>query len=483
MTGHDYDLVVIGGGAAGFVSSKLARGLGKKVALIEKSRLGGECTLSGCIPSKALIKAASIAWQTRHLKDYGLSAETDFRINTGNVMRHVRSVIEKVYNSHRPEIFEGLGIDVLFGSPRFVDNHTIEFNGKRISSRAFIIATGSSSFIPAIEGIETVPYLTNETLFDLEELPPSIICLGGGPIGIEIAAAMNRLGVKVHVLEMSESILSKEDRELVDILSERLKTEGLHLLTETKTLKLSRDAEQIVVTIEDKNGHRGGIKAGSVLIAAGRKANVEGLELEKAGVQYMRKGIITDSALRTTAHNIYACGDVAGPYQFSHMAEYGARIAAQNACLPFKKKVDYKDVIWCTFTDPELAHAGLTEEEARILYGEKIKAYKFEYKNMDRSRTDVIDAGLGKFIIDRKGKIIGAHILGDRAGEIMHEVQLAKSFGIPFYKLDSVIHIYPTFSDVVKQSSKLAYIDRLRNSRILKFVKLLLGKEKNYGAA
>jgi pyruvate/2-oxoglutarate dehydrogenase complex dihydrolipoamide dehydrogenase (E3) component len=272
---------------------------------------------------------------------------------------------------------------------------------------------------------------------------------------------------------MGETILSKEDRELVDILSEKLKEEGLDVLTETKTLKLSGEAGHIVVAIEDKKGHKREIKADSLLIATGRKVNVEGLELENAGVQYTQKGIVTDSSLRTTAYNIYACGDVVGPYQFSHMAEYGARIAAQNACLPLTKKVDYKDVIWCTFTDPELAHAGLTEQEARKLHGENIKVYKFEYKNMDRSKTDVIETGLGKFIIGRKGKIIGAHILGSRAGEIIHEIQLAKSFGIPFYKLDSVIHIYPTFSDIVKQPSKLAYVDKLQNNPVLKFIKKL----------
>jgi pyruvate/2-oxoglutarate dehydrogenase complex dihydrolipoamide dehydrogenase (E3) component len=479
MPSYDYDLIVIGGGAGGFVASKLASGLGKKVALIEKKKLGGECTLSGCIPSKALIKAGNIAWQTRHLKNYGLSATTDIDVNTDYVMRHVRSVIDKVYNSHPPETFTKLGIDVLFGNPHFIDNHTIEFAGKSLSSKAFIVSTGSSALIPAIDGIDTVPYLTNETFFDLENLPSSMICLGGGPIGVELAAAMNRLGVKVYVLEMSDSILSREDRELVNILSEKLKEEGLDLLTGTKLLKLSEDAGQVVATVEDKNRNKVQIKAGSILVAVGRKANVEDLNLESAGVKYTSKGIITNSTLRTTAHNIYACGDVAGPYQFSHMAEYGARIAAQNACTPFKKKISYRDVIWCTFTDPELAHAGLTEEVARKIAGNNIKVYKHEYKNIDRARTDGIETGMSKFIVDHRGKIIGAHILGSRAGEIIHEVQLAKAFDIPFYKLNYLIHIYPTFSDIVKQPAKLAYIDRLQNNPVVKLIKALWSRKKN----
>ncbi|MGD0280919.1 MAG: FAD-dependent oxidoreductase [Dissulfurispiraceae bacterium] len=475
---YDYDLIVIGGGAGGFVASKLANGFGKKVALIEKNKLGGECTLSGCIPSKALIKASSIAWQARHLNNYGLSAKNEIGLNTGHVMRHVRSVVEKVYNSHQPEIFRELGIDVFFGNAHFADKHTIEFAGRSLSSKAFIVSTGSSALIPVIDGIDTVPYLTNETFFDLEDLPSSMICLGGGPIGIELAAAMNRLGVKVYVLEMSESILSREDRELVNILSEKLREEGLDLLTGAKLVKLSQDAGKVVAIVEDKDSRQTQIKADSILVAIGRKANTGDMGLESAGVKYTSKGIITNSALRTTADNIYACGDVAGPYQFSHMAEYGARIAAQNACLPFKKQVNYRDAIWCTFTDPELAHAGLTEEEARKIAGDDIKVYKYEYKNIDRARTDVNETGMSKFIVDRKGKIIGAHILGSHAGEIIHEAQLAKAFDIPLHKLNSLIHIYPTYSDIVKQPAKLAYIDRLQNNPFLKLIKALAGRKR-----
>ncbi len=476
MPGYDYDLIVIGGGAGGFVASKLANGLSKKVAIIEKKKLGGECTLSGCIPSKAFIKSGIIARQSTHLKNYGLSAKDDIVINADDVMRHVRSVIEKVYEGHQPSMFRELGIDVLFGNPHFMDNHTIELEGRRLSAKSFIISTGSSAFIPPIEGIDTVPYLTNETFFGIEHLPSSMIVLGGGPIGIELAQAANRLGVKVHVVEMCESILCREDRELVNILSEKLKEEGLDLHTETKALKLSWEAGQAAVTVENKNGQKKEIKADSVLVAVGRKANVAGLNLENAGVKCSPRGIITDKCLRTTAPNIYACGDVVGPYQFSHMAEYGARIAVQNAFLPFKKKVNYRDVAWCTFTDPELAHAGLTEEEARKLHGDDMKVYKYEYKNIDRAKTDIIETGMSKFITDRKGKIIGAHILGSSAGEIIHEAQLAKSFDIPFYKLNSVIHIYPTFSDIIKQPAKLSYIDRLQNNPLLKFISNILKK-------
>ncbi len=474
MPGHDYDLIVLGGGAGGFVASKLANGLGKRVAMIEKNKLGGECTLSGCIPSKTLIKSGVIAHQSKNLKNYGLSAKNDIVINTGNVMKHVRSVIKKVYESHQPWMFKELGIDVFFGNPHFIDNHTIELEGRRFSAKSFIISTGSSALIPPIEGIDTVPYLTNDNFFEIEKLPSSLIVLGGGPIGIELAAAVNRLGVKVQVVEMFESVLFREDRELVNILSEKLKEEGLELHTETKALKVTGEMGRVVVTVENKDGQKTGMKADSLLVAVGRKTNVEGLNLENAGVKYGPGGIVIDESLRTTAPNIYACGDVVGHYQFSHMAEYEARIAVQNAFLPIRKKVNYRDVIWCTFTDPELAHAGLTEEEARKLHGDNIKVYKYEYKNIDRAKTDIVETGISKFIVDRKGKIIGAHILGSRAGEVIHEAQLAKSFDIPFYKLDSVIHLYPTLSDIVKQPAKLAHIDRLRNNPVLKFIRNIM---------
>lgn len=478
MPKYDYDLIVIGGGAAGFVSSKFANGIGKKVALIEKIKLGGDCTNHGCIPSKALIHASSIAYHATNFGKYGLNTSAPLNINNGNVMAHVRSVVQKVYTGHRPEMFQKLGIDVLFGRPQFIDNHSIDLNGKTLSAKTFIIATGSSAFIPPIEGLTSVPYLTNETIFDLERLPKSMTVLGGGPIGIELAAALNRLGVEITVIEMNGHILVREDKELVQILTERLGEEGLRIMTKTRAIKFLRENEKIVLIVEDEDNQRSEIKADSLLVAIGRKANVGDLKLEKAGVEYTPKGIKTDNKLRTTAGNIYACGDVVGPYQFSHMAEYQAVIATRNALLPIKTKANYDNVAWCTFTDPELAHAGLTEQEAREKYGDNIKVYRHEYRNIDRGKTDVSEAGMSKFICDTRWRLVGAHILGNRAGDLIHEPQLVKSLGIPFYKLYSVIHIYPTFTDIIKHPSKLCYIDRLRNNIFLKVLKVFFGKKK-----
>ena len=474
MKKYDYDIIVIGAGAGGFVSSKLAAGLGKKVAMIEKDKLGGECTLNGCVPSKALIHTSQVADEIRNARRYGLAIDPCIVAGTDTVMAHVRSVVQKVYDSHPAEGFQRLGIDVLFGAPKFLDDHQIELNGKQLSAKNFIISTGSSPLIPPIEGIDTIPFLTNKTIFNLEKLPESMLVLGGGPIGVELGSAFNLLGANVFIVDQFDRILNKEDGELVDILSKKLREDGIKLITGYNPLKLVRKDGKICLTIQNSKNQIQEIKTDSILIAIGRKANVEGLDLEKAGIEYNQKGIKTSSTLQTTAPNIFACGDVAGPYQFSHMAEYQAIIATQNAFFPFKKRVNYKNVAWCTYTTPEIAHAGLTEEEAREIYGDKIKVYKYDYSNTDRGKTDVSETGMSKFICDTKGNLIGAHILGTRAGELIHEAQIAKSLGFPFYKLYSVIHIYPTFTDVVKHPAKLCYIDRLQNNPLLKLLRKFL---------
>lgn len=474
MAKFDYDLLVLGGGAAGLVSSKVARGFGKSVAVIEKGKLGGECTNFGCVPSKALIRTAKAAHELKHLGALGLTTEAPIAIKTDGAMRHVRSIVEKVYNTHLPASFKALGIDLSFGDPRFTDNHTVVMDGKTITANKVIIATGSSPLIPAIEGIGKTPYLTNNTIFSLDTLPRSLVVLGGGPIGIELAAALNRLGVETTVVEMFDRILFREDRELSDMLAGKMLDEGLNIETSAKAVKLSGDSSRITLTVETNGGQRKDISAQNILIASGRKPNTDGLDLEKAGVRYGNNGIEVDERLRTAAGNIYAAGDVTGPYRFSHMAEYQSILACSNAFLPFKRRADYSHVIWCTFTDPELAHAGLTEEEARAVHGDTIKVLRFDYSKIDRARTDIEEFGMSKVILDKKGKFVGAHILGMHASEVLHEIQLAKHFNIPFDKIWQAIHLYPSYSDVIRQSSKYRYADKMRNHPVIKLLKMIM---------
>ena len=472
---YDYDIVVIGAGSAGLTACKLANGLGRKTALIEKRKIGGDCTWFGCIPSKTLIKSANIAHQVTRLTEFGLTSSNPVKLKAKKVMSHVRAVVEADAASHPAESYQAEGINVFFGHARFVDNHRIEVADKLISSRKFVICTGSSPAVPPVEGIQNVSFLTNETVFDLEILPESMIIMGAGPIGIEMASALNRLGVNVTVLLRSGQILKKEDRELADRLLRILQAEGVTISTNTQTKKISRQRNKIIAAVEDKQGRRQ-IEAESLLVAVGRKPNITDLDLQKAGIEFDKTGIKVDSHLKTTAKNIYAAGDVVPPYLFTHIAEYEAIVAATNASLPIPiKKANYENVLWCTYTDPELAHAGLTEEKAREKYGDNISIYKWQHKDVDRAKTDLEEHGFSKFICDKKAKLLGIHILGHSGAELMHEAQLAKSTGLPFSKIASIIHAYPSYSDAVRQPAKRCYIDTLQNNIFLKLIKKFKG--------
>ncbi len=473
MPTFDYDIIVLGGGGGGLTAAKTARGFGKRVAIIEKKdHLGGECTWTGCVPSKTLIKTAQIAYNAKNIDIFGLKSHTPIQLDTSNVMDHIRKVIRTVYKTHEPPIIEKLGIDVLFGSYSFINTHTVQSGNKKLSAKQFIIATGSSPFVPPIEGLSSVNYLTNETLFDLKELPQSMIILCGGPIGIEIASALNRLGVTITIIEMQERILPKEDTELITLLSGMLHKEGVQLLTGMRATKVTQHNDTITVSCIDSNGSQKDIPAQSLLVAVGRKPNIEDLALEKIGIKTTKRGIITDTMLRTTVKNIFACGDVVGPYQFSHMAWYQAVIAVKNAVIPFfKQRVDYTHRIWVTFTAPELATAGLTENQAREKFGDTIKIYRKSYAEIDRGLTDIAGNGMVKIICDKKGYLLGMHILGERAGDIIHELQVAKVKGIKFYSLHAVIHAYPSYAELLWHTAKKAYVQRLYANPLLKLLK------------
>jgi pyruvate/2-oxoglutarate dehydrogenase complex dihydrolipoamide dehydrogenase (E3) component len=465
---YDYDVVVIGGGAGGFTASKLAHGMGKRVAMIEKDKLGGDCTWHGCVPSKALLKSAKVAHQSETLARYGLSTGKQLKLDTSGVMTHVRSIVRKVAAGHKAEDIRKEGIDVLFGSPQFTDRHSLKLGAKTVSSDKFILSTGSSPFVPPVKGLADTPHLTNSNVFDLKKIPASLIVLGGGPIGSELASAFNRLGSKVTLVEKSECVLSREDEEMSGMLCKLLAGEGINFVFGHVAVGVTSSGKQVAVIVEDVTGKKKTFKADQLLVAVGQRPNVDGLALERAGVEFSERGIKLDSHLRTTAGNIYACGDVAGSYQFSHLAEYQAVIATSNALLPIKKKVDYSYLPWCTFTEPELARSGLSEAEARDLYGDSIKVYRYEYSKIDRARTDVAEEGMGKFICDRKGKLLGAHILGARAGELIHEAHLVRVLGLPFERIQEAIHIYPTYADVVRQPAKLSYVARLLANPFIK---------------
>jgi pyruvate/2-oxoglutarate dehydrogenase complex dihydrolipoamide dehydrogenase (E3) component len=449
---ESYDVIVIGGGGAGITASFTAAGFGKKTLVIEEKKMGGECTWSGCIPSKALI-------------NFAFTSKINGIVNP-EIMKSVQSIQETVYNHESPEVLKEKGIDFINGAARFIDKKTIEVNGKKIESKKFIIATGTSPFVPPLKGIDEVPYLTNETLFLEESLPKSLIILGGGPIGVEMGQTMNRLGVKVIVIEISKMILSRDDEELREIMQEILEKEGVTIIPKTRASSIEKISGGIRV-IADKDGSEIKVEAEKLLISVGRRANLKKLDLVKAGVRTHAKGIEVNKYLQSTNPRIFAAGDITGPYLFSHMAEYQGKTAALNALLPWKSAVNYKHVAWTTFTDPEMSQAGLKEEEAEKHYS-KIRIYRYNFEDLDRTKTHPGEKGLLKIICDKKFRILGASIVGPRAGELIGEIQLMKTLGIPLTKAVNVIHPYPTYGDIIRQIAKQAYMDKVLENPVVK---------------
>lgn len=471
---YDYDIIIIGGGPAGLVASKLAAGLGKKVALIEKDRLGGDCTLYGCVPTKALIATANYVHYAKEVGPFGCVVDTSC-LDTEKVLKQVQAIVEEIYSGHTPEVLANEGITVLKGAPEFIDKNRITLQGKTLSAKKFLITTGSRPFIPPIEGLEAVPYFTNKNFFTLKKLPKSLLILGGGPIGVEFSGCLQRLGTQVTIIERSDRILPREDEEMIPLVTKTLQDDGVTLKTGLTAVKALKSEQGISLECVDSKGEKTTLSAEQLLLAVGRSPNIEELALEKAGVSYTKRGITVSNTLQTTAKNIYAAGDVVGPYLFSHMAEYQASLATRNALIPvFKQKVNYKQAVWVTFTDPELASAGLTEKAAREKYGDSIKVYRSYYKNYDRPRTDNRREGMAKIICDKKGYIIGTHIYGARAGDLIGEVQLGTYYNLKFSSFYKVIHPYPTYTDVIWQASKKAYIESLKNNWFLKIVRWLL---------
>ena len=461
-----FDVIVIGGGPAGLVASKLLVAFGKKTALVERAKLGGDCTHSGCIPSKTLLKSASVCFQAKNISKYGLNSN-DIEIDTSKVLSHVRSVVSEVYSHETPEIFKKAGVHVLEGEAKFKSHNEIIIGNQTYFAKKFIIATGSSPAIPAISGIENIAYLTNENIFLQDKIPSSLIVIGTGAIGIEMATAFNRLGSKVTLISRSKGILKQNDEELSNILLEQLVKEGVEFINNAKIEKVEKKNAHIALHVNDQI-----ITSQKILIATGRAANVD-LNLKNADVDFDKKGIKVNDYLQTTNPNIYAIGDVSTKYKFTHIAEQNAIIAASNIGLPIKKKVSYEHIGWCIYSEPEFAQIGLTASDAKEKYGETVKIYKAEYKNTDRGYTDVEKTGAIKVSVLNNGKIVGASILGTRAGELIHQIQFAKTFNLSFDKLSKMVYIYPTFADMIKQPSKKFYIDKLLNNPFLKLIKRL----------
>jgi pyruvate/2-oxoglutarate dehydrogenase complex dihydrolipoamide dehydrogenase (E3) component len=455
-----YNVVVIGAGTAGLVTAAGTAGLGGRVALIERNLMGGDCLNFGCVPSKALISSARLIQQIRESEKWGLDRqEPQFVFET--VLERMRARRSKIAPNDSQERFESLGVDVFRGEARFLSPHEIEVNGQKLRAKNFVIATGSRAVIPKIDGIDKVPYFTNETIFDeLKEKPESMIVLGGGPIGCELGQALNRLGIKITIVEFGPQILPPEDLDVAEFMQTRFEAEGITVqhCTEAKRVSMQDGA----ITLEG-NYKPPGIAGGSpvqftadaLLLAVGRCPMMKALNLEAAGVKYTPNGVEVNDYMQSSQSHIYAAGDIANRLKFTHTADYTARVVIRNILMPFqflRQKVHCTIVPWCTYTDPEVAHVGLGEKEAKQKNVE-YDLFVVQLEDVDRAVVESEDAGFAK-ILTAKGsdKILGATIVAPHAGDLLHEFVLAMNAKVGLGKIASMIHAYPTFAELARKA-------------------------------
>lgn len=474
---ESYDFIVIGGGSAGLVAAGGAAILGAKVALIEKRALGGDCLYTGCVPSKTFIRSARFAAELERAETFGFEAIANVKFKNdsfASVTNRVQNVIKTIEIKDSPAAFEKMGVEVILGSARFLNSHEIEVSlkdsgEKRVmKARRFCIATGSSAAIPNIEGLRETGFITNDNVFELKHLPERLVIIGGGAIGLEIGQSFARFGSRVTIIESGKRILSKEDEEVSDFMTKTFRAENIEILTETKIIKTGIADNVKFVTIEH-NGERRDIETDEILVATGRKPNLEGLDLEKANVKFDAKRIETNEFLQTSAKHIFAAGDVTNHFQFTHTADYEAQVVIQKAFLFFglRKKIDFRVVPWATFTEPEVARVGLTESEARAKYGDKVKIYHANFDENDRAQAEDKTIGFAKIICVGK-KTVGTHIVGANAGDLIHEFIVAMKHNLSVAQMNEAIHIYPTLSKITQQIGTEQTLETLKSPFVQK---------------
>ena len=461
-----YHLVVIGAGTAGLVAAAGAAGLGAKVALIERHLMGGDCLNVGCVPSKGIISAARAWHAARRPRDFGgpaASGPGDFGAAMAR-MRRVRAGISPHDSAAR---FRDLGIDVFIGEGRFSGDRHIEVDGKRLGFRRAVIATGGRASAPPIPGLEEVGYLTNESVFSLTELPERFGVIGAGPIGCELSQAFARLGSRVSLFEVTGHVLPREDPDAAAVVQDAMMDDGVDLQLEVKVVGVEQHGAEIVVHFEG-GGELHERAFDQLLVAVGRTPNVEGLGLEAAGVQHERGGILVDDRLRTTNSRIFACGDVASDFKFTHIADAQARIVIQNALFFGRSRTSELVVPWCTYTSPEVAHVGLYEQDARDL-GYDVETMTVSFSEVDRARLEGTDQGFLKIHLKQgSDRILGATMVAEHAGDMIGELCLAMTAGIGLGKIAATIHPYPTHAEIIKKAA-----DQWRRTKLTPTVKRL----------
>ena len=465
----DVDICVIGAGSGGLTVAAGASQMGASTVLIERAKMGGDCLNYGCVPSKSLLAAGHAAEAVRRAPHFGIAIGEPV-VDFARVHDHVHGVIAGIAPNDSVERFEGLGVNVIKAPARFVDARTVAAGDHRIRARRFVIATGSSPAVPPIPGLDTVPYLTNETVFDRRTAPEHLIVIGGGPIGVELAQAHRHLGVRVTVLEMF-NVLGKDDPELAEIVKTRLAADGVDIREGIEIGAVERRGERIAVRLGD-TGAATVVEGTDLLVATGRRPNIDGLGLEAAGIDYSPKGITVDRRLRTTRRHVFAIGDAAGAFQFTHVAGYHAGIVIRNALFRLPAKVDYRAVPWVTYTSPELAQVGMTEAEAKQAYGD-IRVLRFPYAENDRARAEAETDGLVKVITTAKGMVVGAGMVGAHAGELIQTWILPIARKMPVKHVAGLILPYPTLGEINKRAAGTYYTPSLFGPRVKRIVRIL----------
>ncbi|MDP4552720.1 FAD-dependent oxidoreductase [Alkalihalobacillus macyae] len=456
----EYDLIVIGGGSGGLTAASGAASMGAKVALIDdQPGLGGDCLHFGCVPSKAFITAAKEVHAVyKGAAEFGLTVSGDVLFE--RAIERVKEAIDEIQEIDSDERFESLGVDIYRGKGAFKDEHTITIDGENpIKGKRIVISTGSRPNVPPIDGVENVSFITNETIFNLVNLPKSVVFIGGGPVGLELAQSLSRFGSVVTVIETSQSVFKKEDHEIIPIVTKALEKE-LTFVFEADVTGISEQNGHKVVTYK-VNGEEKTIESEAIMMSAGRKPNTDKLNLEAAGVNENKGYITVNESLQTNQSHIYAIGDVNGAFPFTHGAGMEGKLIVQNAVFGLKRKVNYDNVPWVTYTEPEVFHLGLTEQEAKEKHGEEIRVFKVGTDDVDRFIAERKKDGLVKVITDKKGHILGAHAVGEDSGSWMQEIVFAKEHGHKIGDISTVIHPYPTKGAILNQAADMYWREKL----------------------
>jgi pyruvate/2-oxoglutarate dehydrogenase complex dihydrolipoamide dehydrogenase (E3) component len=448
MAQMHYDLTILGGGSGGLTAARIAASLGARVLLIDKARLGGDCLYTGCIPSKSLIHVAQMVHQANSAARQGF-AVSNIDIDMTRINTYIQGVIKRVYEAEHIYTDD---VTVKFGSASFQSPTTLLLDDELITSRATIIATGSHPATVQIEGLADLRYLTNKDVFQLTHLPASLLIVGGGPIGVELGQALARLGVRITIIQGPERILPREDADVSEAITNVLQSEGVTVVTKARVQKAEQLGAKKRLTVKQGDQFVT-FEADEVLLAVGRQPNVAGLGLDRVGIACTAQGIQVNNYLQTTRRNVFALGDVIGGYLFTHVAAYQAGVAVRNALLPVsKKKVDYRVVPWCTFTDPEAARVGLTLHEAQQRYPQA-RNVTLPWADIDRAQTEGATTGFMKLVLaGKKEEIVGAHMVGTHAGELLGEIALAMQHHLTISDMLATIHPYPTLHTGLQQA-------------------------------